>query len=284
MTMETTPCERYGYVVGDLFKVIKDSGTFVKGSIIQLSYDDGTRIPRFKLINGNCISFCNPPYENESYENLSNIEILYSYNAIQMDKKMKKTPCERDGYKIGDRFIVTGEHGTFTIDSIVELIFDDGTSIPKFRLISGNTTCSNVIESYESLYNVRKIEKKVEEVNIEPNNESSDENATALKFDSDKAMISLIDPVWLEDVSRVLMFGAEKYSKHNWKGGFKYSRLLDAAYRHIGAFNNGEENDPESGLSHLDHAACCLMFLSWMVKNRPDLDDRYGINKDSTQQ
>lgn len=186
--------------------------------------------------------------------------------------------CDDYGYKVGDRFKVIKYSGTFHVGSIIELSYDDTLSIPRFKLLKGgmDTHCAMPYEneSYESLENIQKLESY--ECNSIDNNT---DDATAIKFDSNKPMVSLIDPVWLEDVSKVLMFGAEKYSKHNWKGGFKYSRLLDAAYRHIGAFNNGEENDPESGLSHLDHAACCLMFLSWMVKNRPDLDDRYKQNE-----
>jgi hypothetical protein len=38
-------------------------------------------------------------------------------------------------------------------------------------------------------------------------------------------------------------------------------RYLKAMIRHIVAFCSGEINDPESGLPHLAHAGCCLLFL-----------------------
>ena len=85
----------------------------------------------------------------------------------------------------------------------------------------------------------------------------------------------LLDADFLEGVANVLTFGAEKYAPHNWRGGIQQSRLIAAAYRHLGAFNKGEDLDPESGINHLLHASCCLMFAHWMIKNRPDLDDRY---------
>ena len=44
--------------------------------------------------------------------------------------------------------------------------------------------------------------------------------------------------------------------------------------RHLIAWSNGEDNDKESGLSHLGHAACNIMFLLHMKKYRPDMDDR----------
>jgi len=45
--------------------------------------------------------------------------------------------------------------------------------------------------------------------------------------------------------------------------------------RHIAAYNEHENKDPESGLSHLAHAACCLLFLLEYEDTHPELDDRY---------
>jgi hypothetical protein len=98
---------------------------------------------------------------------------------------------------------------------------------------------------------------------------------TGIKHDSGKARMSLLDSSWLLGVAEVLGFGEKKYAAHNWRKGLSVSRLMDAAARHQAAFNDGEDLDPESGKSHLYHASCCLMFASWMIKNRPDLDDRY---------
>jgi hypothetical protein len=99
--------------------------------------------------------------------------------------------------------------------------------------------------------------------------------ATGIKHDSGKARMSLLDSSWLLGVAEVLTFGEKKYQAHNWRKGLSVSRLMDAAARHQAAFNDGEDLDPESGKSHLYHASCCLMFASWMIKNRPDLDDRF---------
>jgi hypothetical protein len=95
------------------------------------------------------------------------------------------------------------------------------------------------------------------------------------KHDSGKPPMSLLDTKWLTGVAEVLGFGAKKYAAHNWRKGISYSRLSDAAMRHLTAFNAGEDIDPESGLPHLHHASCCLMFLSNMAATRPDLDDRW---------
>lgn len=103
----------------------------------------------------------------------------------------------------------------------------------------------------------------------------SNVNSTGLKFDVDKPRTDLLDPVALLGLSQVLTFGAKKYAAHNWRGGISYCRLLAAALRHIFAILMGEDNDPESGYPHVDHLGCCWMFLSNMMKTRPDLDDRF---------
>ena len=96
-----------------------------------------------------------------------------------------------------------------------------------------------------------------------------------LKYDSQKPRMDLLDPSFLEGVASVLSFGAQKYDAHNWRKGIEVSRLIAAAYRHIGTYNKGIDLDDESGLNHLYHAACCLMFASWIAENRPEFDDRY---------
>jgi len=98
---------------------------------------------------------------------------------------------------------------------------------------------------------------------------------SGLKYDSGKPRLDLLDAEALEDLARVLAFGAEKYAAHNWRNGISYGRLIAAALRHLFAFLRGQECDEESGLPHLSHAMCCLMFLSWMAKHRPDMDDRW---------
>jgi hypothetical protein len=98
---------------------------------------------------------------------------------------------------------------------------------------------------------------------------------SALKFDGDKLPLHLLSTEAMNQTAAVLKFGAQKYAEHNWRKGFAWSRPLSAAMRHITAFNNGEDTDPESGLSHLAHAACCIMFLLEFEKTHPHLDDRY---------
>jgi hypothetical protein len=50
-----------------------------------------------------------------------------------------------------------------------------------------------------------------------------------------------------------------------------------ALLRHLFAWWRGEELDPESGLSHLAHAGCCLMFLMEYRRNGWGTDDRFKV-------
>lgn len=73
----------------------------------------------------------------------------------------------------------------------------------------------------------------------------------------------------------VLQFGAKKYAERNWEKGIAHSRVFAAAQRHLTAWWQGEDRDPETGLSHLAHAACCTLFmLAFVTRNRTDVDDR----------
>lgn len=82
------------------------------------------------------------------------------------------------------------------------------------------------------------------------------------KFDSDKPDYTLVPWDALEEIVKVLDFGAKKYERDNWQHVDNASnRYLAAAFRHLAAVNQGEQMDPESGLSHLAHAGCCVLFL-----------------------
>ena len=82
-----------------------------------------------------------------------------------------------------------------------------------------------------------------------------------VKDDDDKPRIDLLPPEMLLGTAEVMAYGAKKYSANNWAHGADWSRYYSAMMRHMLAFWSGEDNDDESGLSHLHHASCCLSFL-----------------------
>ena len=81
------------------------------------------------------------------------------------------------------------------------------------------------------------------------------------KYDGGKPQLYLLPPKSINEVGKVLTFGAEKYDPHNWrKVDDLQNRYSSAALRHIFAHIDGEDEDEETRLSHLAHAICCLMF------------------------
>jgi len=92
-----------------------------------------------------------------------------------------------------------------------------------------------------------------------------------MKYDEGKLDYTLLPWGALEEVVKVLEFGKKKYARDNWQkvpeGKIRY---VQAGFRHLIAYTTGEENDKESGLSHLAHAICCLMFVLSLNKEGGD--------------
>lgn len=95
-----------------------------------------------------------------------------------------------------------------------------------------------------------------------------------LKFDDNKTRVDLIPWEALDEIGKVLKFGASKYGESNWKNGIKTNRLLGAAIRHIYQFKDVEDLDQESQTLHIANACANLMFAIWMIKNKPEFDNR----------
>jgi hypothetical protein len=94
------------------------------------------------------------------------------------------------------------------------------------------------------------------------------------KYDKDKPLFDLLPPVGIAHVAHVLTYGAKKYAPENWRKvvGWRW-RYLGAALRHLFAYMNGDRVDPESGMLHLAHAACCLLFMIELDMNTPQVPD-----------
>lgn len=97
-----------------------------------------------------------------------------------------------------------------------------------------------------------------------------------VKHDDDKPRVELLPPDALVEISKVLTHGAKKYSANNWCQGADWSRYIGATMRHMLAWAMGEDLDPESGISHLAHAGCCVLFLLSYQLNGLGTDDRIG--------
>jgi nucleoside 2-deoxyribosyltransferase len=91
-----------------------------------------------------------------------------------------------------------------------------------------------------------------------------------------KPRVDLLPTKPLLAVGRVLGFGAVKYKPHNWRLGLSWSDTLGSALRHILAFADGEDIDPESGECHIDNALAQLMFQSEYFHTKTGIDDRWS--------
>jgi hypothetical protein len=84
-----------------------------------------------------------------------------------------------------------------------------------------------------------------------------------VKYDGDKTRWDLLPWREIGQVAQILTMGARKYEDNNWQKVRPVSRYIAAAFRHITAWIGGEKLDPETGVNHLAHAVCCLLFLLW---------------------
>lgn len=81
------------------------------------------------------------------------------------------------------------------------------------------------------------------------------------KDDSGKGSWNLLPFDAIGEIVKVLDFGAKKYAPHNWAKGMDWNRPFDALMRHLVAWWGGQAKDPETGISHLAHAGCNILFL-----------------------
>lgn len=86
-----------------------------------------------------------------------------------------------------------------------------------------------------------------------------------MKADTGKAPMNLLPFEALEEVSKVLGFGAEKYSERGWYDKCTtiedFQRYEASLIRHVSSWMQGKEYDEETGMHELAHLACNALFL-----------------------
>lgn len=110
---------------------------------------------------------------------------------------------------------------------------------------------------------------------------------SGLRFNNGKLRYDLIHPKALEDMVKVLTYGAEKYTMYddagnmlndganNWRNGFSWKSVIASLKRHLAAIELGEDYDTDTGMLHITHAACNVHFLNAFYHDFPQGDDRY---------
>lgn len=108
-------------------------------------------------------------------------------------------------------------------------------------------------------------------------NLDTDERGTCARFNSGKVRLTLVPLHLLAGAARVLIWGTRKYAPWNWAKGGAWSTPMDCLLRHlIKWWFFGEDYDADSGLHHLDHAMCNLLFLIHYRDTYHEGDDRPG--------
>jgi hypothetical protein len=96
-----------------------------------------------------------------------------------------------------------------------------------------------------------------------------------------KVPMSVVSAPVIMEIGLAMMEGARKYGRHNYRvAGVRASVYYDAAMRHLMAWWEGEDIDPDSGLSHVTKALACLTVIrdSMLLGNWKD--DRPPKHKD----
>jgi len=110
-------------------------------------------------------------------------------------------------------------------------------------------------------------------------NESNKKPLNHLKRDSDRCRVDLLPIFPLVTIANVLGFGAEKYVANSWRNPdmkpVPMMRTYGSIIRHLFSWARGEKYDPESGLTHLGHAATQLFFLMEHDEKGEAEDDRF---------
>ena len=109
---------------------------------------------------------------------------------------------------------------------------------------------------------IREVEEYMASLSIPEETNTKGFQPTGVKHDSGKLNWSLMPFGALQEVVKVLEFGSKKYAPNNWQYVDNADeRYWNAAMRHLIAYKTESTNDSETGLSHLAHAICCMLFL-----------------------
>ena len=115
-----------------------------------------------------------------------------------------------------------------------------------------------------------------------------DKKTIGIKHDHHKIRWDLVPYDAVNEIAKVLTFGAAKYEARNWEKGMDWSRAFGALQRHLTRWFHGQDRDKETRLTHLANAGCCLFFLlSWELRqvgtdDRPKLDSKILDHMDNT--
>lgn len=120
----------------------------------------------------------------------------------------------------------------------------------------------NTAITSETLWNAQREWEDEEIVYMSPKAGYPDDNPKTM-YGEAKTKLSDTPTVGIQKMGRVFTGGAVKYGRFNWRDHRVSATVYyDAAQRHLMAWFNGEDIDPESGEPHLAHVmACCNILM-----------------------
>jgi hypothetical protein len=125
------------------------------------------------------------------------------------------------------------------------------------------TMCSDVPESYVMKWDPKLFDDIYK-------------NKVIGRFNQGKMQWTMMDFKSMEPMIQVLMYGAKKYDRDNWKKACpKKLDLLDSLERHFIGLVAGESVDQESGLPHIGHLMCNAMFYSYWEQKTNGLFENF---------
>lgn len=95
------------------------------------------------------------------------------------------------------------------------------------------------------------------------------------RLGSKKVSISKVPPTAIVFLATAMQNGSEKYGPYNWRQNKVIASIyVDAMYRHIMAWWDGEEIAADSGVHHLGHAMANGAILADAMSTGNLIDDR----------
>lgn len=95
-----------------------------------------------------------------------------------------------------------------------------------------------------------------------------------------KAPMSTVSAPVMAEVGVAMLEGATKYGRHNYRAvGVRASVYYDATMRHLMAWWEGEDLDPDSGIHHVSKAIASLVVLRDAMLRDKLADDRPPVTK-----
>ncbi len=146
--------------------------------------------------------------------------------------------------------------------------------------------CNVQAKSFE-IHSFERHTRELKEMTTEERAELSDMIAKSVKDNvaktpagvkpavAGKPPISLIPTEAILETAKAFDYGTGKHGRYAYRNGVEFTKLIDAAGRHLLAIQNSEDVDEESKCLHAACVMSNMAMLIWMMKHNNIMDDRW---------